>query len=192
MVYYVDIACKGVMMKKRLLWIGMLASLLHAEVIEYQRYVKVTKSLPTYENVVVREPYQECWTQRVPVTVYDQPHSRYRQDDRTAAAIIGGVAGGILGHQLVHSRKAKGAATIGGAILGTLAGENAARRPHYRAPSHAYTRYESHRECTTRYEEHTRREFRGYKNIGWYKGKKIVKYSDRPLKRIPITVTISY
>ena len=166
---------------------------LHAESIEYTTWVKVRKSVPVYETVVEREPFQECWTQRVPVTYYEETQEYYDRGDATAAGIIGGVAGGILGHQIVHSRRAKGAATIGGAILGTLAGQNMARRPHYRRPARTqHVRYESRRECTTRYEEKRVREFRGYKNIAWYKGKKIVKYSDRPLKKIPLTVTITY
>ena len=179
----------------RRIWIFatlLAASLLHAESIEYTTYVRVTKSTPVYETVVEREPYQECWTQRVPVTTYEQPQRYYGSDDRTAAGIIGGVAGGILGHQIVHSRRAKGAATIGGAILGTLAGQNMARGHRYREPARAVTHYESRRECTTRYEEKRVREFRGYRNVGWYKGKKIVKISDRKLRRIPVTVTISY
>lgn len=185
---------EGVKMGKR--WIALFLGVAvwgQAESIEYTTWVKVQKSVPTYETVVEREPYQECWTQRVPVTYYDEaPRSTYREGDTTAAGIIGGVAGGILGHQIVHSRRAKGAATIGGAILGTLAGQNLARQPHYREPARAHVRYESRRECTTRYEEKRVREFRGYKNIAWYKGRKIVKYSDRRLKKIPLRVTITY
>ncbi len=180
-------------MQKR--WIALLLGMAvwgHAESIQYTTWVKVQKSLPEYETVLEREPYQECWTQRVPVTTYDAPQSSYREGDTTAAGIIGGVAGGILGHQIVHSRHAKGAATIGGAILGTLAGQNMARRQQYREPARAHVHYESRRECTTRYEEKQTREFRGYKNIAWYKGRKIVKYSDHPMKKIPLTVTISY
>ena len=186
---------KELMMRNRR-WIGSLLLLAvwgHAESIQYTTWVKVQKSTPAYETVIERQPYQECWTQRVPVTYYDEaPRSTYRQEDTTAAGIIGGVAGGILGHQIVHSRHAKGAATIGGAILGTLAGQNLARQPHYREPARAHVRYESRRECSTRYEEKRVREFRGYKNVAWYKGKKIVKYSDHPLKKILLTVTITY
>jgi uncharacterized protein YcfJ len=174
--------------------LGMVALVgsMHAESIEYTTWVKVQKSVPEYERVTQREPYEECWTQRVPVTYTEGGRTVYREGDRTAAGIIGGVAGGILGHQIVHSRRAKGAATIGGAILGTLAGQNMAAGSRYREPARTYVRYETRRECSTRYETKRVREFRGYKNIAWYKGRKIVKYSDRPLKKIPLTVTISY
>ncbi len=179
---------------KRILSVLLLVgSFSYAESIEYTTYVTVQKSIPEYEEVVIREPYQDCWDEEVPVTVYDEPVSNYRQADTTAAAIIGGVAGGILGHQVVHSKKAKGAATIGGAILGTLAGQNMAAGGAYaQPPRRAYTRYESRRRCTTRYHKKHVREFRGYRNVARYKGRKIVKYSDRPLKRIPLTVIVRY
>jgi len=174
-------------------------TLLFAESIQYTTYVKVVKSFPEYETVFEKIPVETCWTERVPVTYYEsyQEPAAYRrpQGDTTAGAIIGGVAGGVLGHQIGKGR-GKDVATVAGAVLGTLAGENLARQnsaTYQTRPQHvARTRYENRRRCTTRYEEKKVRNFIGYKNIGYYKGRKIVKYSDRRLKRIPVTVTISY
>ncbi len=187
-------------MKKRWIIVPLLAALtLQAESIQYTTYVKVTKSVPEYETVIERTPHEECWTERVPVTyyeTYESPQSSYREGgDTTAGAIIGGVAGGVLGHQIGKGR-GKDVATVAGAVLGTLAGQNMAqgsRERYHKAPRRvAKTRYERKRRCTTRYTEREVRSFRGYKNIAWYKGKKIVKYSDRRLKKIPLTVTITY
>jgi uncharacterized protein YcfJ len=178
---------------KRVWFIAMLlvASMLEAETMEYTIYAKVKKSIPEYERVIEQEPYEECWSEHVPVTYYEEQTTRYSHGDPTAAAVIGGVAGGVLGHQLIHG-KSRDAATIGGAILGTLVGQNAVRRPNMRPAPQAYTRYETRQHCTTRYREHAVKEIRRYKNIAYYRGKKIVKYSDRPLKRIPLYITVSY
>ena len=192
-------------MKKRFLLLPLLAAFsLHAGSIQYTAYAKVTTSVPEYETVIEQTPHQECWTEEVPVTyyeTYDAPQSSYsynRRGDATAGAIIGGVAGGVLGHQIGKGR-GKDVATVAGAVLGTLAGQNMAEGNHYGAysrPSHphrvAKTRYESRRRCNTTYTQREVRHFKGYKNIAWYKGKKIVKYSDRRLKRIPLTVTVTY
>jgi len=179
------------MKRKWLIAFLMAGGMLHAGMFEYTVYAKVKKSIPEYERIIQQEPYEECWTEHVPVTYYDEGRSEYRQGDPTAGAVIGGVAGGILGHQLIHG-KSRDAATIGGAILGTLVGQNAVRGGEARPATRAHTRYESRRHCTTRYREQTVREVRRYKNIAWYRGKKIVKYSDRPLKRIPLHITVSY
>ncbi len=185
---------------QKAVWILLAAgSLLFAESIQYTTYVKVVKSYPEYETAIEKTPVETCWTERVPVTYYEnyQEPTVYRrpQGDTTAGAIIGGVAGGVLGHQIGKGR-GKDVATVAGAVLGTLAGENLARRnatTYQRRPQRiARTRYENRRRCATRYEEKKVRNFIGYKNIGYFKGRKIVKYSDRRLKRIPVTVTISY
>ena len=186
-------------MKKRFILAGLLAfGTLYAESIQYTSYVTVTKSIPEYESVIERTPIEECWTERVPVTYYesyDAPRSSYQQNDTTAGAIIGGVTGGVLGHQIGKGR-GKDVATVAGAVLGTLAGQNMAqgnRQSAYQEPRRvARIRYENKRRCTTRYKEKRVRQFSGYRNIGYYKGKKIVKYSDRRLKKIPVTVTITY
>ncbi len=182
-------------MKKIFIFLTLVGiSALQAQSQSYTIYVKVTSSVPEYENVIERTPIQECWNEQVPVTRYQDSYRQtpHRQDD-TAAAVIGGVAGGILGHQIGKGR-GKDVATISGAILGTLAGQNMAvnNQPHRQNYQQAYTTYETKRRCTTHYRENHVRNFSGYKNVGYFRGKKIVKYSDHRLSRIPVTVTISY
>ncbi|HIP59443.1 MAG TPA: glycine zipper 2TM domain-containing protein [Campylobacterales bacterium] len=160
-------------------------TLLNAEQMSYVEYVNVTHSTPSYENVITRVPHQECYDEQVPVT-YQK--GAYQQND-AGAAIVGGILGGVLGHQIGGGR-GKDVATVGGAILGTFVGQNVANanRQTYQSTSS----YETRRRCVTKYSEQTERKFMGYKNIAYYKGRKIVKYSDRKLSTIPITVTISY
>ena len=161
-----------------LLSLGLVS--LMAESINFSDSIPVIKSEPVYKTVTKRTPYQECWDEQVPV-------SSSSSGDETVGALIGGVAGGILGHQ-VGGGSGKTAATVGGAIIGTLVGKNLASRGN----SGSTTTYQTQRKCVTKYNETEEEKFIGYKNIGNYKGKTIIKYSDHPLQRIKLFVSVSY
>ncbi|BDY12596.1 glycine zipper 2TM domain-containing protein [Hydrogenimonas cancrithermarum] len=163
-------------MKKVILIAALAASALFAESFSWHDSVRVIRSEPIYRTVTVRTPIEECWDEEVPVS---------RNDDGTLGAIIGGAAGGILGHQ-VGGGSGKTAATVGGAIIGTLVGKNLSEQGSS-SPS-----YRIERRCKTRYKERTENRFVGYKNYARYKGREIVKFSDEPLKRIDVTVTVTY
>ncbi len=155
---------------------------LFAETISYSDSVRVIKSSPEYRTVTTRTPYQECWDEQVPVS------SNNNVANDNIGALIGGVAGGILGHQ-VGGGSGKTAATVGGAIIGTLVGKNLSQNQNqnYNEPT-----YRNQRRCVTKYEERSSEKFVGYKNIANYRGKTIVKYSDRPLHRIRLHITVGY
>ncbi len=149
-------------------------------------YVKVEHSKAKYENIIRRTPYEKCWDERVPVR---RNHHR-RNNNNGLGTLIGGVAGGILGHQ-VGGGRGKTVATIGGAIIGSLVGNNLSNR-NYNDNGYEYVTYETRRRCKTHYNESSERKFVGYKNVGHYQGRKIVKFSQRRLNYIPINITISY
>ncbi len=151
------------------------------------QYVRVDKSKPKYENIIRRTPYEECWDERVPLRRNN--HQRYNRNDGFGT-LIGGVAGGILGNQVGKGR-GKTIATIGGALIGSLVGNNLSQR-EYDNDSYSYTTYETRRRCTTHYNERRERKFVGYKNIGFFKGHKIVSFSQEKLNYIPVTITVSY
>ena len=165
-----------------LMMIGLGISL-NAESFVIQDRAEVVRSKPIYRNVIKRVPYQECWDEQVPV-------DEYYEDDNSndnIGALIGGVAGGILGHQ-VGGGGGKVAATVGGAIIGTIVGKNLSS--HHRRN---YTSsYKTVRKCVTKYNESNDRVITQYKNIAYYQGRKIVKFSDRPLKYIQIRKIIEY
>lgn len=60
-------------------------------------------------------PHQECWVEDVAVSAPPQERSN-------TGAVIGGVAGGIIGNQ-VGGGRGRNAATLVGAVLGTITGE---------------------------------------------------------------------
>ena len=152
---------------------------LSANTIVINEKVRVIKSTPIYKTITKRVPYEECWNESVPVREeYD--------NDYPIGTIIGGVAGGVIGHQVGKGR-GKDLATVGGAIIGSIVGHNLSKKQR-----RGYNRYETKKRCVTRYDESYEERFVGYKNIAKYKGKRIVKISDRKLRYIPIEIEVSY
>jgi len=174
---------------KKLLSLVALAAFLQAETMQFTEYVAVSSTTPQYETVSESIPYQECHREQVPV----QQVSQRTYHDNVAGSVIGGAIGGILGHQ-VGRGKGKDAATIGGAILGTIMGANViSSNQGYYQPAYQPISYQTRQNCTTRYRQsRAHRELTGYENIAYYKGKRIVKYSNQRLSSIPVTVTIDY
>ncbi len=163
-------------MKKRMVILAaLLGSTLWAQSYTFTKYVPVARSVEIQREVIRETPYKECWTEEVPENA--------TVDDGTVGAVIGGAAGGIIGHQ-IGGGSGKTAATIGGAVIGTLIGKNLAERnarPGYRLVKRCRTKYKKEHDFVTE-----------YKNIAHFMGHRIVKYSDRPLRQIPVTVTIEY
>ena len=163
-------------MEKRIVVLAtLLGATLWAQSYTFTKYVPVAKSIEIQREVIREMPYKECWTEEVP-----QEDSG---DESTVGAVIGGAAGGIIGHQ-IGGGSGKTAATIGGAVIGTLIGKNLAERnapPKYRLVKHCRTKYKKEHDFITE-----------YKNIAHFMGHRIVKYSDKPLQKIPVTVTIEY
>ena len=171
-------------MRLKLLGIFAFATFAQAESMSFTEYVSVSSSTPQYENISSQIPYQDCSTQRV----LSSPSNSRRSSDMAAASVLGGAIGGVIGHQ-IGKGKGNDIATIGGAILGTMVGANAVQdHSVYSQP-----RYSTKQNCVTKYRQgQTQRRLNGYRNIGYYKGQKIVKYSDMRLSSIPVTITIDY
>jgi uncharacterized protein YcfJ len=148
---------------------------LSANSIKYNETVDVIKSEPIHKTIITRTPYQECWDEEV---------TSNSSEESPIGALIGGVAGGILGNQ-IGGGSGKTAATVGGAIVGTLVGKNLSEKGNH--PSTTVQR-----RCVTKYQEHSEEKLVGYKNIADYKGKTIVKYSDRPLDKIRLRIKVEY
>jgi len=162
---------------KKILFIAIVtATSLFGGSLHWNESVRVVRSRPVYRTVTIRTPYEECRYRRVPV---------YRNDlDVPVAALIGGFAGGVLGHQIGKGH-GKDAATLGGAAAGALLGSDIALR-------HRRVSYRKRHICETRYTERRERRFIHYKNIAWYRGHRIVKFSKHPLKYIRVGVTLDY
>ncbi len=170
---------------KKIITILTLATIaLQANSFTITQKARVTSHEPTYRTITNRVPYEECWDESVPVRKY----SNSNRGDYPIGTIIGGIAGGVIGHQ-VGGGRGKDLATVGGAIIGSIVGHNMSKRDY---EDNSYTTYETKRRCVTKYKEYEEEKFIGYKNIAYFKGRKIIKISDRKLRYIPITIKVSY
>lgn len=155
------------------------------------KYVRVVERVPVYDNVYNSTPYEDCWDERV--EVYDDDYY-YDTRPNPGAVILGGVVGGLVGNRVGRrgSRHHRRVATIGGAILGGLIGNNISQS-HRRHGDRRYgSHYETKKVCQTRYRNDNRRVLIGYDNIAYYNGHRIVKFSKRRLRKIPVSLAIDY
>ncbi|MDP1783894.1 MAG: glycine zipper 2TM domain-containing protein, partial [Sulfuricurvum sp.] len=91
-------------------------STLSAESFSTTEYIKINRSIPVYDTVTEDVPSEQCYD------VKEQAQSGTQNAD-VVGAVAGGALGGVLGHN-VGGGRGKTAATVGGAILGVLAGQN--------------------------------------------------------------------
>lgn len=90
---------------------------------------------PVYERVRYSVPVEHCWNERV-------RHVR-RGSDRTAATVVGGAVGAVIGNRIGDGR---GVATVAGAAVGAVIGSELARGE--RREVH----YDTVRRCEVRHE----------------------------------------
>ncbi|MDA3947326.1 MAG: hypothetical protein PF439_11675 [Helicobacteraceae bacterium] len=102
------------------------------------------------------------------VITYRECHNDPHRIERHEGALIGGIVGGIIGNNLASKHKLPH--TIGGAVTGAIIGANLNR----------------HRQRRAQYCEYAEQQLVGYKNIAYWRGKKIVRISDKPLHKIHV------
>ncbi len=172
--------------KNILLVLALVVSTSYAGSYVKTRYIKVTKHIRIVKIKKMEVPYQSCHYESIPVT-----HTTYvdEYERNNAAPLLGGIAGGILGHQIGRGR-GRDVATVVGAIAGGSLANRKYGRIHHRRPV-TTTTYEQKRVCNTYYKTKRIRKVL-WKNIGYMKGQKIVKISRYKLRKIPVRVRISY
>ena len=82
----------------------------------FSAQARVVSAVPI-RDAVASAPRQECWTE----------YSEGSGGNQTAGAVIGGIAGGLIGHQ-IGSGRGNTAATIAGALGGAAVGNEVGRR----------------------------------------------------------------
>ncbi len=111
---------------KRLALIPLLATAaftLHAET--FFDNARVRSVQPQYENVTV--PRQQCTSQWVNETRRVSNEQQYGNERNYGGAVVGGVAGALLGNQ-VGNGHGREAATALGAVLGAFTGDRVSNR----------------------------------------------------------------
>ena len=163
---------------KKLFIVGIFAfSSIYGGSFSWYQNVKVVRSKPIYKTITIQKPYEYCYNQRVAI--------HHDSGVEPVVAAMTGIAGGVLGHQIGKGR-GKTAATIGGAVVGTLVGENLVRGRG------DIVEYRNRRVCETRYRKYNETKLMHYENIAHFHGRTIKKISSRPLKFIRVKLTAIY
>ncbi len=171
---------------KRLVIASLFATtLLGAYAETYVDNARVRSAEPQYENIIV--PREECRSHWIneQSSVREEPQAR-----QYGGAIVGGLAGGVLGHQ-VGGGRGKDAATALGVVLGAITGDqvqNRDQRAQYDNPQYENVQREVKR-CRTVNETQSR--ITGYRVAYEYRGQNYTTLMrSNPGNSLPVRVTV--
>ncbi len=185
---------------KRIVITSLFASaLLGAQAQTFTDSARVRSAEPQYENVSV--PRNECSSHWVPENGGRVSIQRQASQDRQyGGAIVGGLAGGILGHQ-VGGGSGKDVATALGVVLGAMAGDqlqNREARSYYDNGQYSNNQYDNGgyettqrevKRCRTVYDAQTR--ITGYRVSYDYRGQNYTTFMrTNPGNNLPVRVTV--
>ncbi len=130
-------------------------------------YAKVISATPIYRSVRVNNPRQECTDDR-------NGYNRSAYNDRgnyaiapdTAGALIGAIAGGVVGHQFGKG-KGRDAATVAGVLLGAGIGHQEGNRRN----NSGYSQSGYQQRCNTRQSSYVDQRVDGYDVTYKYDGR---------------------
>ena len=122
-------------------------------------YARVTSVQPVYRQVEVSRPVRECWEK----PIY---HTRSQPRRSAGGMLVGGLPGGIIGHQIGKGRTNKVAIVVG-TIVGAQIGHNAVNA-HSGHDTQTVAGYEEH--CKTRHEVGYEEVIDGYDVTYRYRG----------------------
>ncbi len=149
----------------------------------YYVWAKVVDVEPIVHLVQVSTPKRVCWDE----TVRHVDHGRTRSPSATPV-VVGGIIGGVLGNRIVDGR-ARGVATVAGALLGASVGSDYARSQYRTTPSRSY--YTTERRCEIEEVAHEEERIDGYRVTYKYKGRRFVTRSPYdPGERIRVRVQV--
>ena len=146
----------------------------------YTDYAEVVHVEPIYRTVQISTPREECWDQ--PVTRYRQSYGHGRS---YTPAILGGIAGGVIGNQF-GGGTGNTLLTVAGVLLGGSIGNDHAR--HY--TSQPYTTTE--RRCEVSHSYHQEERLDGYRVEYRYQGRLYTTRMDqRPGDRLRVSIQVA-
>lgn len=167
------------MTKKIALIMATLATVSYADGFSKTIYVDVKRSDPVYSQVTEYHDVEKCQDVKEDTTSNVDTNN-------IVGTVIGGAIGGIVGHQFGGGR-GKSVATVGGAILGSMAGNKATSSDEPKTQT-----YQVVRKCEIIKVPETKTIISGYENKGYLDGTEISYTSSDKIKSIPVNVTYSY
>jgi uncharacterized protein YcfJ len=171
----------------------------------FTEYARVLDVQPVYQEIRLREPRQQCWTeQQRHIVGYERTtRSGNRRPHRNSAgnAIVGGLIGGVIGNQIGrgHSNRSRTGATVAGAIIGSAIGNESShqssRNGRYRNTEQVQSTpiYETRdvQRCKRTVESRTESQLQHYNVTYLYKGRKFVTQLPRdPGKQLELQVSV--
>ncbi|MCI0507060.1 MAG: glycine zipper 2TM domain-containing protein [Gammaproteobacteria bacterium] len=146
---------------------------------DHNHYAKVVHVEPIYKIVHVAYPEQVCWQDEVRKPVIHRANHASPE-----AMIVGGILGGVIGHELGKNHD-QGITTVAGALIGTaIASETNAQ--YYRTGEY---RIEQRQHCRIENQYRTEQQLRGYRVTFRYKGELYTtRMKHHPGKHIPVDV----
>lgn len=149
---------------------------------EHVRYAKVVHVKPIYKKVRVSYPEQQCWHEEV-----RKPIKRRVNHSAPEAVFLGGLIGGVVGHELGRHNNPE-LATVAGAIIGSTL-VHSANTQYYRTGEY---RVQQRRHCRTENVYRIERRLKGYRVTYRFKGELYTtRMKHHPGKRIPVNVEVT-
>ena len=144
---------------------------------DFYAKAKVISVTPVYDRVLVSQPEEQCWNERI--------HYPGRGRARSYTPVIAGaIVGGVVGNQFGGGR-GRDALTVAGALLGASVGNDLARQRR----GGGYVKVERRCETVERYEE--QEVLTGYRVKYRYHGREFTTHSkEYPGKRIRVKVDV--
>jgi len=148
----------------------------------YIDYARVVHVEPVYETVRVAVPVEQCRQETI-----QTPVKRRVSYAAPGEVLLGGLIGGVIGHEL-GDRHNREFTTIAGAIIGSsIASE--ANAKYYRSGDY---RVEQREHCRTRTQYRTEQQLAGYHVRYRYKGEMYTtRTRQHPGKKIPVKVEVT-
>lgn len=150
----------------------------------YTDYAEVIEVQPMVDTVRVATPRRECWDEEVRYR-----HGGYYRGDSYTPTILGGILGGVAGHQFGKG-DGNTLMTIAGALLGSSVGRDHTR--YYGGPRHGAYSTVIETRCSVRNEYHEEERVHGYRVKYSYNGRVYTtRMNHHPGERIRVYVDVA-
>jgi len=151
----------------------------HEQYIDYARVVHVE---PVYKTIRIAVPVQHCRQENI-----QRPAFRRVSSASPGDVLLGGIIGGIIGHEL-GDRHNRDLTTVAGAIIGSNIASEANTR-YYRTADY---RRQQREFCTTTTQYRTEQQLVGYRVAYRYRGEIFTtRMREYPGKRIAVKVDVA-
>lgn len=145
-------------------------------------YAKVVHVQPVYRTIQINYPEQVCWHEEV-----SKPVKRRVSNTSPETMLIGGIVGGVIGHEL-GGKHNRGFTTVAGALIGTAIASEA-NAQYYQTGEY---RIQHRQHCRVENRIRTEQQLKGYRVTYRYKGDLYTtRMKHHPGKRIPVNVEVT-